>query len=132
MKRLILYILAIALFISSPAFLLTGYAKEHQPISQDVTAQRKQFEKNMEERLNRLGVQLEELRVKAAAMKEKANKNLNKYLAEAEKKQKIASQKLEMVQKESEKKWGKISTDLSKAADDFEKAFEKAKSHFKD
>lgn len=132
MKRLILCILTIALFISSPAFLPAGYANEQQSMSQDIAAKRKQFEKNMEERLSRLGVQLEELKVKAAAMKERANKDLNKHLAEAEKKQKIASQKFEKVQKESEKKWQKLSNELDKAADDFEKAFEKAKTHFKD
>ncbi len=80
----------------------------------------------------KLGKQLDELKSKAEAMTAQARKDVSKYLAEAEKKQKAAMRKLDEMKTESAHKWKKFTKEMNEAADDFEKAFERAKSHFKE
>jgi phage-related minor tail protein len=41
-------------------------------------------------------------------------------------------QKLDKIKTESAQKWKKFTSEMDAAADEFEKAFERAKSHFKE
>ncbi len=130
MKR-ILSCLAALFFISiSP---LSAYAVEKQQVTTPATSQhREQYEKSMEERLGKLGRQLDELKAKAAAMTAETRKEVDHQLAEADKKRKAASHELEELQKKSEKEWKKFTTKMNEAADELEKAYERAKSSFKE
>jgi len=100
--------------------------------SPEAAQQKAQYEKNMEERLKKLGRELDELNASAAAMTEQAKTGLNRRIAEAKTKQKAASSKLEEMRKRSEKKWKKFASETDAAADEFEKAYERAKAHFKE
>jgi len=110
----------------------SAIAKEQQ---HDLTApsqQREQYEKSMEERLGKLGRQLDELKAQAEIMTEQARKETNRYIADADKKQKKAFRKLDDMRKKSEQEWKKFSSEMNQALHDFEKAYERAKSHFKE
>lgn len=131
MKRIMAYLTAL-LFISISPLLTYAVEKQQQATTPATSQHREQYEKTMEERLGKLGKQLDELRAKAAAMTEQARKDLDRQLAEAEKKQKAASRKLEEIRKTSEKEWKKFTAEMNEAADELEKAYEKAKSGFKE
>jgi TolA-binding protein len=130
MKRIVFCLTAVLLIAVSPLSLYGG-EKEQQETALEASQHKEQYESSMEERLRRLGKQLDELRTKAATTSEEARKEMNHYLAEAEKKQRAAMRKLEEMRKKSEKEWKKLSAEMDKAADEFEKAYERAKSHFK-
>ncbi len=131
MKQFMFFFAVMLLFVAGP---LWSHAaeKEHQPAAPEASQQKDQYEKNMEERLKKFGRQLDELQAKAAAMTEQARKDLNSYLSEAEKKQKAATRKLDEIRKASVKKWKKFTSEMDAAMDDFERAYEKAKSRFKE
>ncbi|MGE5172394.1 MAG: hypothetical protein ACM3MD_01040 [Betaproteobacteria bacterium] len=131
MKQFTFFLAAILIIATYP---LRSYAaeREHPTAAPDTSQQKEQYEKNMEERLKKLGRQLDELKAKAAYMTEQARKDINSYMAEAEKKQKAASRKLDEIRKESVKKWKKFTAEMDAAMDDFERAYEKAKSRFKE
>ena len=131
MKRIMSCLTAL-FFISISPLLSYGVEKQQQATTLATSQHKEQYEKTMEERLGKLGKQLDELKAKAAAMTEQARKEVNHQLAEAEKKQKTASRKLEEIRKKSEKEWKKFTTGMNEAADELEKAYEKAKSHFKE
>ena len=130
MKR-IMFSLATLFFITvSP---LSSYGAEmQQPTTSTTSPHKEQYEKTMEERLRELGKQLDELKVKVAEITEQTRKDVNHQLTEADKKEKAASHELEELQKKSEKEWKKFTTEMNKAADDLEKAFEHAKSRLKE
>jgi molecular chaperone GrpE (heat shock protein) len=107
-------------------------AATEQAATPNESQEKKHYEKNMQERLGKLGKQLDELKAKAAAMTEQARKDINQDLAKAEEKREAASRKLEKMRKESVARWKKFSADLDNAADDFENAFKKAKDRFKE
>ena len=86
----------------------------------------------MEERFRRLGRSLDELHARAAAMAEQARKETERSLGEAEKKRKEAGRKLEEMRTEGGKRWNKFTGEMNAAMDEFEKAYERAKTHFKD
>jgi F0F1-type ATP synthase membrane subunit b/b' len=131
MKRT-LHIVAILFFIALSPFLSFADEKNNTATTPEVSQQREQYEKTMEERLAKLGKQLDELKAKAATMTEAARKEVNQQLAEAEKKQMAASRKLEAMRKKSAAQWKKFSTEMDEAWGEFEKAYEKAKAHFKE
>ena len=80
MKQFMFLMAAMLLFAAGP---LRSHAaeKEHQTTAPEASQQKEQYEKNMEERLKKLGRQLDELKAKAAAMTEQARKDLNSYLS---------------------------------------------------
>ena len=131
-QRMLLLTLATALFISFSPLVSWGAASEQQAATPNESQQKKHYEKNMQERLGKLGKQLDELKAKAAAMTEQARKDINRDLAAVEKKRESASRKLEATRKESAATWKKFSADLDQAADDFENAYKKAKERFKE
>lgn len=131
MKRT-LYIVAIMLFTTLNPFLSPADEQAKKSTVPEISPQKEQYEKNMEERLGKLGRQLDELKAKAAKMTKGAQKDIKQQLAEAEKKQKAVSRKLDALRRKSEKEWKKFSTHVDQAWDEFEKAYEKAKAHFKE
>ena len=131
MKHAIFFLAILALVAFRPIF--ASATDNERPATTQMTSQEKeQFEHTMEERLRKLGRQLDEIKARAAAKTEEARKDMNRYLADAEKRQETAKLKLEKIRKESAEKWKKFVSDMNKAADDFEKAYERAKSHFKE
>ncbi len=108
---------------------VTSYAADEQAES---TRQKEQYEKTMEARFATLGRQLDELKAKSAHMAAETRKDLNHYLIDAEKKQHAASRELETMRKQSVKTWKHFTSATDAAVDEFEKAYEKAKAHFKD
>lgn len=128
MKRIV-FIIALMLISAFPA--PHAGAAESTAIPNPLQ-EKKQYEQSMEERLGRVGKQLDEIKARTTTMTEQARKEMGQYIADAEKKQKSASHKLQKIRKESEKKWKKFVSDMDAAMDDFEKAYERAKSHFKE
>jgi hypothetical protein len=131
MKRIMAYLTAL-LFISISPLLSYAVEKQQQATTPATLQHREQYEKTMEERLGKLGKQVDELRARAAAMTEQARKDVDRQLAEAEKRRHAASRKLEEIRKKSEKEWKKFTLEMNEAADELEKAYEKAKSGFKE
>jgi len=131
MKNFPLMIAVLLLFAAAPwKACAAGEAKS--TASPEAAQQKVQYEKSMEERLKKLGRELDELNAKAAAMTEQAKMDINRRIAEAKTKQKAASAKLEEMRKKSEKKWKKFAAETDAAMDEFEKAYERAKAHFKE
>jgi vacuolar-type H+-ATPase subunit I/STV1 len=126
------FIIMILLFTALGPFSSFADEKDKTATAPAVSQQREQYEKTMEERLAKLGKQLDDLKAKAATMTEGARKEIKKQLAEAEKQRKTASRKLEALRKKSVAQWKKYSTEMDEAWGEFEKAYEKAKSHFKE
>ena len=126
MKRMTLTLAALLFILVGP---LSLYAAEQaqQATAPQTPHEKEQYEKGMKERLGKLGKQLDELKATAAAKSGKAEDKMKDYLAEAEKKQKAAARKLEELGKASKDTWGKFTTEMEKAAKDFERAFERAK-----
>lgn len=131
MKQTLFFLAILFLVAAGPQFLKAA-EKERPATTQEMSQEKEHYEKNMEERLRKLGKQLDEISAKAAGMTEQARKDMNQYLADAKEKQKAASQKLAEIRKESGKKWKEFTSEMDAAADDFAKAYERAKSHFKD
>jgi len=131
MKNVSLMIAVLLLFSAAP---WKSFAAEGAPgaASSEAAQQKAQYEKSMQKRLNKLGKELDELGARAAAMTEQAKEDVNRGIAEAKTKQKNASAKLEEMQKKSVKKWKKFVSETDAAMDEFEKAYERAKAHFKE
>jgi ATP-dependent Lon protease len=106
MKETRLFI-ALMLLLAAPLSALTT-EKTPGTKAPETAQQKEQYEKSMEERLRKIGRELDELKGKATNMTEEARKEMNRYLEDAEKKQKAASRKLEEMRRESQKN-GKIS-----------------------
>lgn len=131
MKRM-MSCLTVLFFVTICPLLSHGDEKQQQATTPEPAQHKEQYEKTMEERLRKVGKQLDELKARAATMTEQARKDTKHQLADADKKRKAASRKLEEMRKKSEKEWNKFTAELDKAADDMEKAFEKAKARFKE
>jgi peptidoglycan hydrolase CwlO-like protein len=130
--KLTIFLLGMILFIASGPLVSYSAENERASSSRQQLQEKKNYEINMEERLARLGKQLDEINVKAKDMKEQARKEMTKYLDDAKKKQKAALRKLQKIQKESTEKWKRFTSDMDAAADSFAKAYEKVKSYVKD
>lgn len=127
MKRLTLSLTVLLFILVSPLSLIAA-EQEQQTTSPKTAQEKEQFEKSMQERLGKLGKQLDELKAKAATKSEQAGKKIKDYLEDAEAKQKEAARKLYELKDASKDTWEKFSVEIDKAAQDFEKAYENAKS----
>ncbi len=130
MKRILFLLTALFLFTAGSPHSFAA-EKEHTT-SPKMSQQKEQYKKSMEERLAKIGKELDKLKARAGTMAVEARKDVNKYLAEAERKQKAAMRKLDEMRTASARRWKKFTAEMDKAADEFEKAFERAKSHFKE
>lgn len=126
MKRTTLLLTLLLFILAMP---LSLPAAEKQAGSSKTAQERASYEKSMQERLGKLGAQLDELKKKADAEKESAAAKMKVYLADAEKKRQVAARKLEELGRASKDTWEKFSADLDRAAKDFEHAFERARGH---
>jgi len=130
MKRIMPLLITLFFVAISP---MLSYGAEKQESATSATSEnRERYQNSMEERLKRIGKQLDELQVEAGQVAEKANKEINHQLKEANKKGEAASHELEEMRKKSNEEWKKFVDGMNKAADDFEKAYENAKSRFKE
>ncbi len=130
MKRIKLFIALMLLLVAVPLFAL---AAEQTPVTKapEPVQQKEQYEKSIEERLRKIGKELDELKAKAAEMTEEARKEMNQQIEEIEMKEKLASLKLEEMRKESQKKWKKVTDEMNAAMNELVTAYEKTKSHMK-
>ncbi len=130
MKRIKLFIALMLLLVAVPLFAL---AAEQTPVTKapEPVQQKEQYEKSIEERLRKIGKELDELKAKAAEMTEEARKEMNQQIEETEMKEKLASLKLEEMRKESQKKWKKVTDEMNAAMNELVTAYEKTKSHMK-
>ncbi len=132
MKNLHLITVTLMLFAFAPLTLLAACEPSGAASSETAQAQKEQYEKSMEARFKKLGKELDGLNARAVTMTEQAKKDMKRGIAEARTKQKTASAKLEEMRKKSVKQWKKFVSETDAAMDEFEKAYEKAKSHFKE
>ena len=131
MKRLLFLLASLLLAVASP--LISSASGQTQKATAPETPQQKaEYEKSMEERLGNIGKRLDELRAEANARTEEARKELDQYMKDAQKKHDAAARKLEEVRKATDETWRKFTSDMNKAADDFEQAYEKARKRFKE
>lgn len=130
MKRILPVAAMLALISACPA--VSPAVSNENAVTPNLSQEKKQYEQRMEERLGKIGKQLDEVKTRTATVTEQTRKEMNQYLDDAEKKQKAASLKLEKIRKESTRKWKKFTSDMDAAMDDFEKAYERAKSRFKE
>ena len=129
MKELRIVLAILLFFTAGPVF---SQAVEKTPGSTtQETREKEKYRQSMEGRLRKLGKELGELKSKAATMTEQARKDMNRSIAEAEKKHKAASRKLEEMQRETQKKWEDFMSEMDAAFDDLEKSYEKAKSRLR-
>jgi len=128
MKRIDLFIALMLLLIAVP---LSALAAEQMPGTKEPepVRQKEQYEKSMEERLRKIGKELDELKTKAADMTEEERKEMNQHIEEVEMKQKLASRKLEEMRKESQKEWKKVADEMNAAMNELEAAYEKRQNH---
>jgi uncharacterized protein YpuA (DUF1002 family) len=127
----VLMMIAVLLLLSAGPGNVSAAGDAKGAASVEASQQKKQYEKGMEERLKKLDRELDELNARAATMTEQAKVDIDRGIAEARTKQKAASTKLEEMRKRSEKKWKKFIAETDAAMDEFEKAYERAKAHFK-
>jgi len=128
MRRITLPLTMLLFILAVPLSL--PVAGQEQPPGRSKTAHEKEaYEKSMQERLGKLGAQLDELKKKADADKERAEAKMKEHLAEAEKKRQAAERKLDELGRASKDSWEKFSAEAEKAAKDFERAFERAITH---
>ena len=131
MKRIALLLATSILVVVGPS--TSRATDESRQATASVSSRdREQYERSMEERLRKLGRELDELRAKVAAAAERTGKEAKEQLAEAEQKEKAASRQLEKLRKESAKGWKKLSTEVNESVADLERACQKVKSHFKE
>jgi hypothetical protein len=130
--KLTMLVLTVTLFIVVVPIASHSAENERAASAQQPSQEKATYERTMEERLAKLGRQMDEMKAKVAGMSKQARNDMKRYLADAEKKQKAASRKLRDIRKESGEKWKKFTAEMDAAADDFAKAYERAKSHFKD
>ncbi len=132
MKNVIVIVPVLLFLVAASGTAGAATGKETGTAPTEASQQKARYEKSMEERFKKLGRDLDELAAKASAMTEQAKQEINRGIAEARTKQKAASIKLEEMRRKSVKKWKKFAAETDAAMDEFEKAFERAKAHFKE
>lgn len=130
MKKIILVFAFLFTAALLPVPLLSA-TQEAGPASRN-EQKKEQYEKTMEERFRKLGKSLDDLKARAGTMAEQARKDVDRHLADAEKKRQAAARKMEEMRTEGRKRWSAFTSELNQAMDEFERAFERAKKHFKD
>ncbi|HYA87906.1 MAG TPA: hypothetical protein VEI57_12670 [Nitrospirota bacterium] len=130
--KLAIFILAIVLFITAAPAVSHSAENDRTASKRQLLQEKGKYEHTMEERLAKLGKQLDEINDKATVMTAHARKDMNQYLDDAKKKQKMALRKLQEIQKESAETWKKFVSEMDAAADSLSKAYEKAKAHLKE
>jgi hypothetical protein len=126
MRTKITLTVVLLFFVAGPLSVPAG--GEEAPAGAPKAAHDKvQYEKNMRERLDKLGAKFDELKRTVDARSVKVEAKMKEHLAEAEKKRQAAALKLEELGKASTRSWKKVSAEMDKAAKDFERAFERAR-----
>lgn len=116
-----------ALLLTRPLLLP---AAADQPVRKaTAVGDKEKYEQSMQQRLGKLGAQLDELKRKADADSARAEKQFKAHLAEAEQKRQAAAKKLDELGRASRDSWRKFSTEMEKAAREFERAYERAVNH---
>ncbi|HEY7724145.1 MAG TPA: hypothetical protein VH880_02335 [Anaeromyxobacteraceae bacterium] len=131
MKRIALLLAAPMLAAIAPSS-SPAAGEPREPAARDSSRDREQYERTMEERLRKLGQELDELRAQVAAAAERAGKELEQELRRAEEKHEGASRQLEKLRKESAKRWKKLAGEVNDSLSDLEKACERARSRVKE
>lgn len=125
MKRIpVIITMLIFALASLPA--LPVCAGERQEAGAESDREKDAYEKGMEERLGKLGAKLDQLKNKADEKAGRAEAQMRKRLAEAERQRRIAARKLDELGRASKQTWGKFSEEMERAAKDFERAVERA------
>lgn len=96
MKRILPLAAMLVLIAACPA--VSPTVANENAATPNLSQEKKQYEQRMEERLGKIGKQLDEVKTRTATMTEQTRKEMNQYLDDAEKKQKAASRKLEKIQ----------------------------------
>ncbi len=136
MKNRILLIAAMLLLVAAAG--RTGAATGGgSGAAQPSAAQEKdQYQKSMEERFRKIGKDLDGLAAKVSAkastMSKETKTDLDRGIADAKAKEKDASAKLDQMRKKSVKSWKKFVSETDAAMNEFEKAYERAKAHYKE
>jgi hypothetical protein len=129
--RKFIAVLAVVLMSAIPVKAFSE-EKTRSSASSAVVSEKEQHERSAEDRLRMIGKRLDELKARTAAASDHARKDMKVLIADAEKKQQAAAKKLNEMRRESSAAWKKVSSEMDRLADEFEQAYEKAKSRFKE
>ena len=105
--------------------------REALEATKEFTLQQKEdFQKKIQAELDRMQKQIDRLRAKADDAKTEAQADLNKAIAELQKRKDAAGKKLQELESASEHAWGNLKSGLNTAMEDLEKSYKRALSHF--
>ena len=105
--------------------------KEVLEATKEFTLQQKgDFQKKIQAELDRMQQQIDHLRTKADHAKTEAQVDLNKTIAELQRRKDAAGKELQELESASEKAWGNLKSGLNTAMEDLEKSYKRALSHF--
>lgn len=111
------------------AFVLGGFLNAWSDTQKE---EREGYKKEIQEKLKALDQKIDELKGKAAGLKEETKKEFNKEMTELRKKQEAAKKEWRKVKAAAANKWEKIKAGLDAAVQDVEKAYDKVASRFKE
>jgi hypothetical protein len=94
--------------------------------------EREDYTKAVNEKLESWEKKINELKGKAAELKEEAKKEFNKGMIELLQKQKAAKKEWKSVKRAAGDKWEKVKSDMDAAIQNMEKAYNKLTSRFKE
>lgn len=116
------------IFIILVGFIFVG---SQVAFSQGQKNEKGEYQKKMEAKLKEYKQKLEELKGKAAGLKEDAKREFDEQMKELQKKEEAANKKLKELKSASTKTWEKIKAETDKAVDELEKQYDKMMSRFK-
>lgn len=117
--------LLLLLVILTGSLSMTVSGEEQKRGDSKGVIEKETFEKSMQERLGKLGAELDKLKKKGASEAEHAEARMKAAVAEAESKRRVAQGKLEELGRISKGSWEKFSLEVETAAKDFEQALER-------
>jgi hypothetical protein len=94
-------------------------------------AEREAYQNQIEAKLKGAGQKIDELRARAAEIKEDMKEEFNQQMEELKKKQEMASKKSDELKASSGKAWEDIKSGMEAAVEDLDQAYQKALSRFK-
>jgi len=108
------------------ALILPQVASSENPKNQNG-----EYQKQIEMKLKEFKQNIEELKGKAAELKEDAKREFNVQMKELQKKEKAANQKLKELKSAGSKTWDKLRAQMDAAMDELNKEYEKIMPRFK-
>jgi len=106
-------------------------ARQGNREGETASQQRNQFQEKTQAKLRKLDQEIEALNAKAAKQGKEVRKDLDRQMAELERKRQVLQQQLEKFKNSSQEAWRDMKPGIDAAMKDLELAYKRAASHFK-